>query len=550
MLLSLYVQNFAIIDNIKIDFKDKMTVITGETGAGKSILIDAIGLLFGERASSDLVRFGEDKAIIEGIFTEVPESIRELTNSTSDDMLTIRREVYANGKSICKVNNQTITLSQLSEISELLGDIHTQFDTQRLINPKNYLNFISNEKIDSLIETYRNELKNYNLLKKEYNDLLNKSDTDNQRIDFLKYQIKEIEEANLSDTEEEELKQRSNYLMNYENILKNMKEFIELFDENNTLDNIYSSLYNLKKLQEYDQQYKDLYEALESAYYEINDIVDKVRKNYKFADFDEIEFNYVNDRLGFYSEIKRKYKKSTSEILKYYDTIKEEVNKIENYDEILVNLEKKVNDAYNKTLEIAKNIRNERIELAKKLEEKIINNLKDLKLKNTKFEISFNSLDNITFFPNGIDEVDFLISFNIGEPLKPLSKVASGGELSRFMLALKEIISEKVNLQTIIFDEIDNGVSGEVAYSIANKIKSISKNVQVLCVTHLPQVAAISDNHLNIRKEIIFENNINRTVTKIEELDFDKRVNEIAKMISNGVVTDASKNLAIELLKR
>lgn len=549
MLLSLYVKNFAIIDNVEIEFKDKMTVLTGETGAGKSLIIDAIGLLFGDRASSNLVRFGEEKAIIEGVFTEVPKLVQELTNSNADDVLIIRREIYANGKSICKVNNQTITLSQLSEISEMLGDIHTQFDTQRLINPKNYLDFIDNEEVKELLINYQEELKNYNKFNKEYKDLLNRNDSDLQRLDFLKFQINEIETAKISISEEEELKQKSNYLMNYENLLNNLKEFIDYYDEESTLDNIYNSTINLKKLEEIDSKYKEYLSTLEDAYYQIVDVVDQVRKDFKLADFDESELEYINERLGLYSDFKRKYKKTTEEILKYYEEIKKEISNIENYDEIIANLEKKVKESYNKTLEIGKNIREIRISLAKSLEKSLIANLKDLKLKNTRFEIVFNDLDNITFKPNGIDEVDFLISFNIGEPLKPLSKVASGGELSRFMLALKEIISEKVNLQTIIFDEIDNGVSGEVAYSIANKIKSISKNLQVLCVTHLPQVAAISDHQINIAKDVIIEKSEKRTITKIEELDHDLRVIEIAKMISNGIVTEASKNLAIELLK-
>ena len=549
MLLSLYVKNFAIIDNVEIEFKDKMTVLTGETGAGKSLIIDAIGLLFGDRASSNLVRFGEEKAIIEGVFTEVPKLVQELTNSNADDVLIIRREIYANGKSICKVNNQTITLSQLSEISEMLGDIHTQFDTQRLINPKNYLDFIDNEEVKELLINYQEELKNYNKFNKEYKDLLNRNDSDLQRLDFLKFQINEIETAKISISEEEELKQKSNYLMNYENLLNNLKEFIDYYDEESTLDNIYNSTINLKKLEEIDSKYKEYLSTLEDAYYQIVDVVDQVRKDFKLADFDESELEYINERLGLYSDFKRKYKKTTEEILKYYEEMKKEISNIENYDEIIANLEKKVKESYNKTLEIGKNIREIRISLAKSLEKSLIANLKDLKLKNTRFEIVFNDLDNITFKPNGIDEVDFLISFNIGEPLKPLSKVASGGELSRFMLALKEIISEKVNLQTIIFDEIDNGVSGEVAYSIANKIKSISKNLQVLCVTHLPQVAAISDHQFNITKDVIIEKSEKRTITKIEELDHDLRVIEIAKMISNGIVTEASKNLAIELLK-
>lgn len=546
MLLSLYVQNFAIIDNVQIEFKDNMTVLTGETGAGKSLIIDAIGLLFGSRASSNLVRFKEDKAVIEGVFSYLPKFVQELTGSSEDDVLIIRREIYANGKSICKINNQNVTLSQLVEISELVGDIHTQFDTQRLFNPKNYLNFIDNEEIKNLIEEYSIQLKNYNSINKEYHSLLNKNNNDLQRLEFLKFQLNEIETAKISVEEEEDLKQRSNYLMNYENILNNLKQIVELYEENNTLDNIYNSLSNLSKLETYDPKYAKYKQTIEDSYYTLTDTVEEITKDLKHLDFDENELNEINDKLGIYSDFKRKYKKSTEDIIKYYIEIKNEVNSIENYDENIAILEKKVNAAYNKTLELGKNIRGKRLILAKSLEENIIKHLIDLKLKNTRFEVIFNSLDNITFKADGIDEIDFNISFNIGEPLRTLSKVASGGELSRFMLALKVLVSEKLNLQTIIFDEIDNGVSGEVAYSIANKIHKISEKVQVLCVTHLPQVAAISDHQINIKKLISGE----RTITEIQELNNDERIIEIAKMISNGEVTNASKNLASELIKK
>lgn len=470
MLLSLYVQNFAIIDNVQIDFKDKMTVLTGETGAGKSLIIDAIGLLFGNRASSNLVRFGEEKAIIEGVFSTIPEAIKDLIDCEDDDVLIIKREIYANGKSICKINNQSITLSQLVEISDTIGDIHTQFDTQRLFNPKNYLNFIDDEEIKNLLVTYKEALREYNDLNKEYKAMLNKNDNDLQRVEFLKFQINEIEKANLSVTEEEELKNRSNYLMNYENILNNLKGILDIYNEENTLDNIYNSLTYLNKLEAIDNKYANYKQRIEDSYYSISDAIDELTKDLKYLDFDENELNQINDKLGIYSDFKRKYKKSTQEIIDYYEDIKKEINNIENYDDIINDLEKKVKIAFNKTLEIGKNIRAKRIELAKLLEKNILNQLQDLKLKNTRFSISFNELNNISFKPNGIDEVDFLISFNLGEPLKSLSKVASGGEISRFMLALKVLLSKKLNLQTIIFDEIDNGVSGEIAYSIANKI--------------------------------------------------------------------------------
>lgn len=545
MLISLYVQNFAIIDNIQVEFNNGMTVLTGETGAGKSLIIDAIGLLFGNRASSDLIRFGEEKAIIEGVFSVIPENINEYVD-IEDDILIIRREILSNGKSICKVNNRTITLSQLSEIAENLGDIHSQFDTQRLFYPKNYLQFIDTNEILEIIEDYKQSLKIYNQKNREYQILLNKNKEDNSKIEFLKYQISELEKSNISVEEEEELKQKSNYLLNFENITKNLKEIDEIFNEQNSLDNIYNVILLLSKLENIDNKYFEYKQKLEEAYYQISDLANELKRSLKSLDFDQAELDFINERLGLYSDLKRKYKKNTSELIEYYNEINNEIKNIENFDFLIQELEKTVNFYYNKTLEIAKNIREKRIDIARTIEKEIKSNLEDLQLKNTRFEISFNNINKPIFFENGIDEIDFLVSFNIGEPLKSLSKTASGGELSRFMLAFKSLISERLKLQTIVFDEIDSGVSGSIAYSIANKIKNLSKKFQILCVTHLPQVAAIADNQLHISKSIAN----NRTQTIITKLSEDERVIEIAKMISNGVVTLASNNLAKELLKK
>ena len=547
MLVSLLVKNFAIIDNIQIEFNHNMTVLTGETGAGKSLIIDAIGLLFGKRSSSDLIRFGETKATIEGVFSSYDSKIIEILGEEidHDDYLVIKREIYANGKSLCKVNNNIVSLSQLVEISELIGDIHTQFDTQGLFNPKNYLQFIDNEDVIELIKAYQESLKAYKEVNNNYLDLQKKNQDDNQRLEFLKFQANELQKANLNISEEEDLKHRLTYLNNFENINQNVNDLKKIFHDNKVLDNIYEAITILGKLEKYDEKFSLVKKSVEEQYYNLNDSVEEIFHSFKSFDFDQHELDAINERLGLYSDLKRKYKKTTEEILNYQSQIDQEINQIENYDFLLENLEKSVKKSFNKTLEIAQNIRAKRIILAKSLESFVIENLADLQLKNTKFIIEFNELDNITFKNDGIDVIDFLITFNQGEPLRPLSKVASGGELSRFMLALKTLLIEKMNLQTIIFDEIDNGVSGAIAFSIANKIKQISSKAQVLCVTHHPQVAAVADNHLQISK--ITEEN--RTITIINHLSYEERIVEIAKMISNGEVTEASKNLAIELLK-
>lgn len=544
MLVTLTVQNLAIIDNLSVDFSEGMTVLTGETGAGKSLIIDAIDLLFGRRASTDLIRYGETKAIIEGVFSETPPAAKNLLGESEDDYLVLRREIHANGKSLCKINNITVTLAQLSAVADELGDIHTQFDTQGLFNRKNYLGFLDDRAVEEDLEEYRRRLKTFRALDGKHRELTEKSQTDARQLEFLKYQQAELSKARLSPEEEEELKSRAAYLTNFEEINLNIKGFAGIYDEANVLDNVYRSLEYLDKLSSFDKKYADYKRRLEELYYSLEDLVDEVSRDAKEFEFDEGELDRINERLGLYSDLKRKYKLSTAEIIALHDKISEEIDAIENYDYRLAALEKELAGAREAVLETANAIREKRIALARRLEEEIKAGLEDLQLKNTVFKIAFNDISELKFYENGIDEIDFLITFTPGEPLRPLSKVASGGELSRFMLALKAILFTKINLQTIVFDEIDAGISGSVAYSIAAKIKQISKQAQVLCVTHLPQVAAAADHHISVTKRVTGD----RTSTEITRLDYSGRVNEIGEMISNGAATPASKALAAELL--
>lgn len=557
MLLSLHVKNLAIIDNINIEFQNGMTVITGETGAGKTLIIDAIGLLFGNRASSDFIRHGEERCIIEGVFSNFNDKVKSFCDElgidiNEDDMLVIRRELYANGKSICRVNGTIITLNQLKEISETLGDIHSQFDTQGLINPKNYLQFLNNFEIEQKLIEYQNAYEDYkqNIIK--YKNLLNKKNEDNNRIEFLKYQINELEKANISISEEEELKERFKILNNFENIYQNFASFNNLFNDNNILENLYNATKYLEKLAEYDSQYQKLKENLTEAYYIIEDVFQSVAQIDIENEFDPNELEFINERLGLYADLRRKYKKTTEELVNYLAQVKEEISEIENYDFYLQKLEANAQESFQKVFEIAKELSILRKNYANEITTQIKNHLADLQLKNVSFEIMFtisepqSFADEQCFKRDGIDEVDFLVSFNPGEPLRSLSKVASGGEMSRFMLALKTIMIEKLNLQLMIFDEIDSGVSGLVAHSIAKKIKTISQKHQVLCITHLPQVAASGDHHLKIIKKI----DNDRTYSKAYQLNRNERIEEIAKMISDGIITEASKNMAEELINK
>ncbi|MCI5938935.1 MAG: DNA repair protein RecN [Acholeplasmataceae bacterium] len=547
MLATLNVKNFAIIDNIKIDFNDGLTVLTGETGAGKSLIIDAISLLFGERASNDLIRYGEDKATIEGLFSNYDSNIKGLLNKydidyDESDYLIVKRELYASGKNICKINNQNVTLNQLKEISMYIGDIHSQLETFGLINPKNYILFLHNSKTNELLELYENNLKKYRKAKKEYDELISKNDENTKRLDFIKYQLNELTQAKLSLSEEEELKNESKFLSNFEDVSSTLFELKNNFLNDQTLSNLYESLNLMQKLSKYDEKYLEFKNILEEAYYNIEEVANDKSLSVNVIDFDERRLDEVNERLAIYSELKRKYKMTTEELIAFKEKLENTINEVDNFDFNLKELEKNVNIYLDEVMNAGNNLHEERVKISKQIMNEIMPHLLDLQLNNTLFEIDVNNTKNL--LRDGLDEVNFNVTFNKGEPVKPLSKIASGGELSRFMLALKTVLGDNLPMQTKIFDEIDSGVSGNVAYSIGKKLHNISKTSQVLCITHLPQVASVADHHIKISKTLIE----GRTITKIDVLDYDGRVQEIASMISNGVPTEASLNYAKELL--
>ena len=550
MLVALNVKNFAIIDNIQVEFKDGLTVLTGETGAGKSLIIDAIGLLFGKRASMDMIRSGEDKATIEGIFSNYDEHIKKCLDELEIDYdesecLIIKREIYASGKSVCKINNQACTLAQLAQISEFIGDIHSQEDTIGLINPKNYLRFLSNDKIDKLLNEY---ISNYAIYKNDlakYKELVKKNEESKAKEDFLKYNLKEYVSAKLDATEEASLKQEASNMANYEKMVSDIKEISDVYNSD-ALVSIYQAIKALDRLSRFDEKYLELKTSLEEAYYNIEAILEDDSLRLSSFEYDEDRLDEINARLSVYADFKRKYKKDTLELITYFDDIKKELDFVQNYEVYLDNAKKKLDESFNATFKCGLELHNERIKVAKDLEVDVKNNLLDLQLKNAIFEVKFNDVNKESLYKDGLDQIDFLVTFNKGEPLKPLSKVASGGELSRFMLAIKTSLGKALPLQTKIFDEIDHGVSGSVAHSIGGKMASIASTSQVLCITHLAQVAALANHHLSISKYV----DGNRTYSVVKELNEDERVEEIAKMISNGKVSEASLLTAKELLNR
>jgi DNA repair protein RecN (Recombination protein N) len=547
VLQRLIVKNFAIIENIEIEFKDKMTVLSGETGAGKSLIIDAIGLLFGKRASVDLIRYKETKATITGIFTNTKEILEYLKdkdlNLGDGESLIISRDLYLNSSSVAKVNSDVVSINILAELGELIGDIHNQFDSQALTHPKNYLNFLADDVTKDKLSNYKVLLNEYKQTKKEYDALVKENEENTKQIDFIKYQLKELKAAHLTLTEEEDLKNQENYLKNYEVISTAFEEIKELLEDRGSLDNIASSFSRLSALK-INPEAEELIEKIKSSYYELEASYDELKKMNRLLEYDPEALEQINERLSVYSSLKRKYKLNTEGLINLEGELADKVSKIDTYDLDLKEIKAKLDKSYSNAYKEAETISKLRKEKAVNFEKEITANLRDLELIKTNFKIEFTKLNELS--DNGFDKVDFLVSFNEGEPLKSLSKVASGGELSRFMLALKVMINEKMNYQTMIFDEIDSGVSGKTAYAIASKLKQIANFSQVLSVTHLPQVAAIADSHLFISKEVLD----GRTITKLKHLENEGRVIEIAKMISNGIVTDASYNLALELLKK
>ena len=551
MLKKLHVSNFAIIDDITLDFDPAMTSLTGQTGAGKSLIIDCIGLLLGARADLDMIRYGESKAVIEGLFDYKNKKIDEILKDygiESNNELIIKREVSKNSKIL--VNNAQVSLNQLKEISKYLGDIHVQNDTYKLVNPDNYISIIDTfvgKKIDDLYNDYYLSFNLYKDELKEYKDALNKNDEVYEKLDLLKFQYDELSKLDLKENELENIEKEINVLSNYDKIYNNLTEAINYLD---SVDNLYDSFNSLRKIEAYDNEYEEYSKIIEDSYYNVDDVKSNLKKKLSSMDFDKNYLDNLIERENELKKISKKYKMDINELINHITKIKKEIDKCENYDDFVKesfdNLKKKYDDLVIK----ARRLEKEREDASKVLEAKLIEVCKDLDLENIRFEIKFNLNDisdvvNANFTNDGISTVDFLISLNKGEPTKPLNKVASGGELSRIMLGLKSILASKQDLSFVVFDEIDSGISGVTASHIAKKIKEISKSCQVLCITHLPHVASIADNQLFISK---YEKD-SRTFTKVEKLGYNERVKQIAIMISGDKISDVAINNAKELLK-
>ena len=554
MLQTLSIKQFAIIDELEVHFGDGLTVLSGETGSGKSIIIDAIGQLIGMRASSDYVRHGEKKAIIEGIFDiddskEALTLLSELSIDSDEDFLLVKREIFSSGKSICRINNQTVTLQDLRKVMQELLDIHGQHETQALLKQKYHLQLLDNYAEDTyakLLQQYIDTFDKYQAKKKELEELETADQALLQRLDLLKFQLDEIKEAHLKDGEVEQLETDIKRIQNSENLsLALNNAHLTLTDEHAITDRLYELSTQLESIGEIlPDKYDKLKDEVDQFYYTLEDAKHQIYDELTNTEFDEQYLNELESRMNLLNSLKRKYGKDISELIIYQEKLELEINKIENYEESTSQLREQINELYQRVLDLGGQLSKERRKVAQQLRNHIVDEIQNLQMKDANLEISFKPLDK----PNreGIEFVEFLISPNKGEPLKSLNKIASGGELSRIMLALKTIFVKSRGQTAILFDEVDSGVSGQAAQKMAEKMRDLAQHIQVICISHLPQVATMSDYHLLISKA----SNDDRTTTQVKELTGDERVDEVARMISGASVTELTRQNAKEMIEQ
>lgn len=537
MICNLHIKNIGIIDDLSIDLNNGFNVLTGETGAGKTLIIDSLQILSGGRFSKEIIRNGENYSFVE-LSLFLPNN-----DLCEEENVVISREVHINGRNLCKINGRMVTVNELKEFMKNIIDIHGQNDNQSILDVNSHIELLdsySNSELTTLLIEYSKQYEEYMNIKLELSKNYGDDKEKMRKLDLLHYQANEISEAKLKKNEEEELEARRQVILNSEKISKNL---ITADNElsNTVIDGIGAAIHSLEKIESFDNSYSEALERLKSSYYDLQELSRDISVFANDACFDESEQSDIEERLDLIYSLKRKYGNNVSEIIEYGKTVKQEIEEIENLDEYINSLKSKLKIIENKMLEIGKKIHDIRTKKAEELSKKINCELKDLEMQNAKFSISVN-LDETNFYKNGLDKVEFMISTNIGENAKPLIKIASGGEMSRIMLAIKTVLANVDKIPVMIFDEIDTGISGLAANKVGEKMKMISKNHQVICVTHLAPIAAKGDYNYFISKST--ENN--KTKTSIKNLNEEEVIKEIAR-IASGSLSNAALEHAKEL---
>jgi len=555
MLSLLHIENIAIIEQADIVLQPGFTVLTGETGAGKSIIIDSIGAILGQRTSRELIRSGAKKGFVSAVFEDIPAALKrqleELGLDTEDDgTVRIQRELSAEGRSVCRVNMRPVSASVLKTLSPYLINIHGQHDGQKLMQEEYHIDFLDSFfEAETLLEQFRPMYAELHTLRSKIRELEKSGQQREQRIDMLRYQIDEIEAAQLQPGEEEMLTERRQFFENAGQLAYSLQAASKLLsggeeEDDGAMDLLSRAADELADVAALSQDLNNLSQKAEEARYQVEDLAASVAMLAADVDFSPKERDAVEERLDVIYRLRRKYGATIEEVLSYHDKASKELGELENADDRKDEMMEEYHRTLTRAREIASELSKRRRQAAEELETKIVAQLKDLDMPKVRISIQVSSQTKLN--PHGMDEVRFLISTNPGEPVKPLSKIASGGELSRIMLAIKNVLTQTEDVGTLIFDEIDTGVSGRAAQKIALKLGEISHRKQTLCVTHLPQLAAMGDHHLLIKKSLSEE----YTFTDVFSLTEEERVSELARMLSGDAITELSMQNAAELLER
>ncbi|MBC1377534.1 DNA repair protein RecN [Listeria innocua] len=555
MLQEMTIKNFAIIESLSLTFQEGMTVLTGETGAGKSIIIDALGLLVGGRGSTDFIRHGEERLELQGLFALAEDNLAcrnallENGIDASDDMVVLERSLFRSGKNSCRINGKLVTTVLLRQIGSKLIDIHSQHEHQELMNEEFHLSLLDRfaaDKIKPALTKYQTNFKEYQTILREWQNWTKNERELAQRLDMLRFQQQEIENANLQAGEEDRLLEQKNVLANFEKLNENLQgAYTAIQGEPGGLEFIGEAMRQMEAAASIHTDYKAVSEAISSSYYMLEDSMSQIRQSLDQLEFQPEELNQIESRLNDLNQLKRKYGKTIEDIIQYEEEISTEMEKLTDSESHVGHLETKMATLKTELTKQASTLTDIRKKAAATLEKQIKQELNQLYMEKAIFSVHFES-DKTELTESGQDSVVFYMSTNPGEPLKPLAKIASGGELSRMMLALKTIFSRHQGITSIIFDEVDTGVSGRVGQAIAEKIYAVSVGSQVLCISHLPQVAAMANHHYYITKKV--QNK--RTTTSVTILKGEQKVEEISRMIAGIEVTELTKQHAKEMIQQ
>lgn len=546
MLNSLYIENFAIIDKINVDFTDGLNIITGETGSGKSILIEAFELLLGQRFNKSFIRDSSKKTIVEATFTIADNSkikfLEDMGYNVEDGVIIISRIVDTNLKSINKLNNRSITLNTLNELMSKFVDIHGQNGTQSLLNKDFYLDLIDSFdkketfKIKTELSGILNNIAEY---KKAYKSFNITNEEKDRQLDIINYQIDEISQIDLDNLDEEELENEYNKLSNVNLIKNNIGEILNMYSDENYNEQDINTMFNIvlskmDSISEFDNEVNSLKQDLDKIYYDMDDLFSRISSYSSGIYQDEFKLNDLENKIAIITNLKRKYGKSINDIVLFRQDLERRLKELNEITENKRKFKELIDSKNKKGIELSDRLHKIRKEIVCKLEKLIVQNLKDLNMKHADFKVKFEKLSE--FNEKGYDSLDFLIKTNLGQDLKPMASIASGGEISRIMLGFKSVISDFEDINTLIFDEIDTGISGRTALVVGEKLIDLSKDKQVISISHLPQIASLSDNHILIEK--IDLNNETKSILKV--LTPEEKVNEISRLIGGINITETT----------